>query len=77
MKALGMIADAHRNGDNRKKVVRCPETGEFVEVVIAPYLGLPSALGGELRYVKTCSRWPGRKTCTQYCLKLRILDYLL
>ena len=53
----------------RRRVVTCPETKAFAEVLIDAPRAARASLFGKLRLkVKDCSRWPDRKDCAENCL---------
>ncbi len=53
----------------KKRVLRCPETEDLVEVHIAAQLAaFSSAFGKPLLRAKDCTLWPKRKGCSMGCL---------
>ena len=53
-----------------KKVLKCPETGESVEVDLdAPRAAFSSLFGKPVLKVRNCTLWPWRGSCSQSCLK--------
>ena len=54
----------------KKKVLKCPETGELAEVDIdASRAAFYSAFGEPLLRAKNCTLWPKRKGCSEDCLR--------
>ena len=52
----------------RKKKVTCPETGDEACVDVDPRQGALGVTFGFPRLrVRSCSRWPARKSCDQAC----------
>ncbi len=65
-----VVADFYRRYRS-SRVLRCPETGQQVEVAIdASHVAFTSAFGRPQLRVKRCSHWPERKECAQDCLTL-------
>ncbi len=65
-----VVADFYRRY-RESRALRCPETGQQVEVGIdASHVALTSAFGRPKIRVKSCSHWPERKGCEQECLTL-------
>ncbi len=53
-----------------RRHLRCPETGNEVEVCVdASRAAFTAAFGEPLLRVKDCSLWPERKECDQGCLR--------
>jgi hypothetical protein len=53
-----------------RKLVRCPETQELVEVQLNTRRALWTATFGEaMPRVNSCSRWPKKKGCSEECVK--------
>jgi len=54
----------------RKRVVRCPETGDAAEVDLdATRAALSSLFGKPILKVKNCTLWPWKRGCSQGCMK--------
>ncbi|MBI3090336.1 MAG: hypothetical protein HYY96_06675 [Candidatus Tectomicrobia bacterium] len=55
----------------KKRLLRCPETGETVEVNIdARKAAVTAAFGDSVLEVENCSLWPQRQGCEQECVEL-------
>jgi len=53
-----------------KKVLKCPETGDWAEVDIdAPRAALSSLFGKPILRVRSCTLWPKRKGCAEGCIR--------
>ena len=53
-----------------KKVLKCPETEESVEVDInARRAAFSSLFGKPVLKVKDCTLWPWKRDCSQSCIK--------
>ncbi len=65
-----VVADFYRRYRG-SRVLRCPETGQKVEVGIdASHVAITSAFGRPHLRVKSCSLWPEKERCAQDCLTL-------
>lgn len=53
-----------------RKLVRCPETRQLVEIQLNARRALWTAAFGEaVPRVKSCSLWPKKKGCSEECVK--------
>lgn len=64
-----VVFDAYQRFRQRK-VMTCPETGGFAEVVLNKRLAaLGAAFGKSWLRVGNCSLWPGKRGCDEKCVK--------
>lgn len=63
-----VVIDAYRQYRHRK-VVTCPQTHGFAEVILdSGRAALGAAVGRPVIRVKSCSLWPKREGCDEKCV---------